>query len=204
MRTNAAALGIIKRNEGLRLDAYQDVVGVWTIGYGDTGPAVRPGLRITAEDAEQRLRDRLAREFEPGVQAAIGRVPTTENQFGAMVSLAYNIGVGAFKYSTVARMHKAGRHQAAADAFAAWNKAGGKVFAGLTRRRQEEADLYLRRDATAAETIAVETASPPVAGDNPIDLIRRAQRALGVAADGDPGPVTRSKASDYRAAHPGA
>jgi lysozyme len=76
------------------------------------------------------------------VLAAIENAPTTDNQFSAMVSLAYNIGVGAFARSTVARKHNEGDHQAAAEAFALWNKAGGRVLAGLVRRRKEEADLY--------------------------------------------------------------
>ena len=142
MNINAAGLEIIKRNEGCELTAYRDVVGVWTIGYGDTGPDVHRGLTITQEEAEQRLVDRLTREFEPGVLAAIGGAPTTDNQFSAMVSLAYNIGVGAFAGSTVARKHTEGDHQAAAEAFALWNKSGGRVLCGLVRRREEEADLY--------------------------------------------------------------
>jgi lysozyme len=185
MRTNAAALDIIKRNEGLRLKAYQDVVGVWTIGYGDTGPDVVPGLVISKQDAEQRLVDRLAREFEPGVRRAIGNAPTTENQFGAMVSLEYNIGVGAFDRSTVAKMHKAGNHQAAAEAFALWNKAGGRVYAGLVRRRQEEADLYLLPD----------TDSMPNAV-SPLEKIKAIQLVLGVDQDGAFGRRSRARLND--------
>lgn len=142
MRTNAAALELITRNEGLRLDAYLCPAGVWTIGYGDTGPDVCRGLTITKDEAERRFCDRLEREFEPGVLRAIGDAPTTDNQFGAMVSLAYNIGVGGFAKSSVARFHKAGNHEAAANAFRLWNKAGGRVMGGLTRRRHEEAELY--------------------------------------------------------------
>jgi lysozyme len=142
MKTNAAGIELIKRNEGCRLAAYLDSVGVWTIGYGDTGPHVVGDCTISQDEAEQRLVSRLEREFEPGVLRAIGDAQTTANQFAAMVSLAYNIGVGAFAGSTVARQHQAGNHAAAAEAFGLWNKAGGKVLAGLTRRRAEEAKLY--------------------------------------------------------------
>lgn len=178
METNAAALEIIKRNEGLRLDAYEDVVGVWTIGYGDTGPDVKRGLRITEEEAERRLADRLAREFEPGVLAAIRPAPTTVNQFSAMVSLAYNIGVRAFTSSTVVRMHKAGDYVAAAEAFNLWVKAGGRVYAGLVRRRQEEAELYLSADHEIDET--------------PTQKIKEIQTIIGTVADGDFGPMSRA------------
>jgi lysozyme len=142
MRTNAAGIELIKRNEGCRLTAYLDPVNIWTIGYGDTGAHVFRGCTITQDEAERLLAERLLREFEPGVQRAIGDAPTNENQFAAMVSLAYNVGVGAFAKSSVARHHRAGEYAKAASSFHLWNKAGGKVLAGLVRRRAEEADLY--------------------------------------------------------------
>lgn len=148
---NAAGINIIKKNEGLRLSAYQDTTGVWTIGYGDTGPDVVPGLHITKADAEKRFADRLNQEFVPGVLRAIGNAPTTDNQLAAMVSLAYNIGVGGFSKSTVAKMHKKGDTASAARAFSMWNKAGGQVLEPLTRRRAEEADLYLTPDSDVVE-----------------------------------------------------
>lgn len=178
MQTNSAGIDIIKKNEGLRLDAYEDVVGVWTIGYGDTGPDVKRGLRITEDEAERRLADRLAREFEPGVLAAIRPAPTTGNQFSAMVSLAYNIGVRAFTSSTVVRMHKAGDYVAAAEAFNLWVKAGGRVYAGLVRRRQEEAELYLSADHEIDET--------------PTQKIKEIQTIIGTEPDGDFGPMSRA------------
>ena len=140
---NAETTELIKRNEGCVLTAYQDSVGVWTIGYGHTGPDVRPGLKITQENAEQLLRKDLER-FEDGVSSAIGKgVCSTANEYGAMVSLAFNIGLGNFRKSTVLREHNAQNKPAAADAFLMWNKAGGKVLAGLDRRRHEERSLYL-------------------------------------------------------------
>ena len=143
MKTNAAGIELICRNEGCGLAAYKCPAGIWTIGFGHTGPDVKPGRVITREEAEHLLADRLEREFEPAVLNAIGDAPTTENQFAAMVSLAYNIGVGGFRRSTVARKHCEGDYEAAAKAFSMWVKAGDRTLAGLVRRRKEEADLYL-------------------------------------------------------------
>ena|SRR6266851_5728607 len=142
--TNEAALELIKRNEGCSLRAYFDPVGVLTIGYGHTGKYVTPGQVITQEEAEDLLRLDL-RHFEYGVDDALG--DATDNQFGAMVSLAYNIGLGAFRRSTVLRDHNAGKFAEAAEAFLMWNKADGKVLPGLVRRRYEERALYLTPDA---------------------------------------------------------
>jgi len=146
MRTNAKGIALIKVNEGCELTAYVCPAGKLTIGYGDTGPHVVRGMKITEAEAERLLAARLEREFEKGVQQAIGDAPTTSNQFSAMVSLAYNIGVGGFQNSSVARYHKAGEYSAAAQSFHLWNKGGGRVLAGLVRRRKEEADLYMKAD----------------------------------------------------------
>lgn len=147
MKTNAAGLDLIKRNEGCELTAYYCPAGKLTIGYGDTGPHVTRGMKITKEEAERLLADRLEREFEAGVIKLIGDRPTSENQFSALVCLAYNIGLGGLGRSTVLRRHKEGNYAAAAKAFGMWNQGGGRVLAGLVRRRQEEADLYLTADA---------------------------------------------------------
>ena len=143
MNTSEAGRAFIERNEGCRLDAYRDIVGVLTIGYGCTGRDVHEGMTITQAEADQMLRDRLAHDFEPSVNHVIGNAPTTQGQFDAMVSLAYNIGVGGFAKSSVLREHKAMNYEAAAAAFVMWNKAGGRVVRGLTRRRQEEAQTYI-------------------------------------------------------------
>lgn len=137
----AEGLALIKSFEGQRLTAYKCPAGVWTIGYGSTGSHVRPGMTISEAEAEALLRQDLAR-FENTVAAAVPKA--TQNQFDAMVSLAFNIGTAAFAQSTVARRAKAGDHKGAATAFALWNKAGGKVLPGLTRRRAAESALYLK------------------------------------------------------------
>lgn len=136
---NKEGLELVKSFEGLKLTSYLCPAKVWTVGYGSTGSHVKPGMTITREQAEELLRSDL-RRFEDAVAAAAPKA--TDNQFSAMVSLAFNIGIGALQRSTVLRRHLAGDHAGAADAFAMWNKAGGRVLAGLTRRRAAEAALY--------------------------------------------------------------
>jgi lysozyme len=146
VKVNAAAIALIKEFEGFRADAYKDPVGIWTIGYGTTanagvGISPKAGMKITEAEATEYLW-RAVDKFAANVEAALTR-NATENEFGAMVSLAYNIGPGAFKRSTVLREFNAGNKQAAADAFRMWNKAGGAVLRGLTRRREAERKLFL-------------------------------------------------------------
>jgi lysozyme len=142
---NDAGLALIRRFEGCRLQAYQDVAGIWTIGYGHTGD-VSVGMTITQEQADRFLQADL-HGTENAVDAVARRAPTTDNQFAAMVSLCYNTGAGAFRSSTVLRQHLAGNAAAAADAFLMWDKAtiDGKlqVVQGLRNRREAERQLYL-------------------------------------------------------------
>lgn len=146
----------IKRFEGCKLTAYQDIVGVWTIGYGETGPYVVKGLTITKAQADEGLWRRLRDEFEPGVVDALKGTPVTQQQFDALVSLAWNIGVGrephpgtarstgsGLKGSTLMRKHREGDYVGAGDEFPKWNHAGGQVVPALTRRRAAERLLYL-------------------------------------------------------------
>ena len=139
-RINTVGLNLIKDFEGLRLNSYRDAVGVWTIGYGHTGTA-GPGQRITNAQATALLREDVA-TFENAVTRAV-RVPITENQFAALVSFTYNVGSGALNSSTLLRRLNAGDTLGAADEFLRWNRAGGQVLAGLTRRRVAERDLFL-------------------------------------------------------------
>lgn len=145
-RIGPRGLKLIKDFESLQLKAYRDPVGIWTIGYGSTGAHVKPGMVITEAQAEALLLKDLSR-FEARVDKAAPNA--TDNQFAAMVSLAFNVGLGdpvkgiqGFLTSTVLRKHLAGDHMGAASAFAMWNKAGGQVSRGLTRRRAAEAQLY--------------------------------------------------------------
>lgn len=144
MKINDAGLALIKRSEGLRLEAYPDPGtggSPWTIGYGCT-TNVKPGMIITPGEAERRLHADLAR-FETGVSAMLTGYPVTSNQFSAMVSLAYNIGLGNFATSSVLKRHKAGKYDAAGDAFLMWVKAAGRTLPGLVKRREAERELYL-------------------------------------------------------------
>ena len=113
----------------------------WTIGWGATGAEIGPGTVWTREQCDARLAADLAR-FEREVHRAIGPAPTGQNQFDALVSFHYN--TGAIARATLTRLHKASEFEAAAREFARWNRAGGRVLAGLTRRRAAEAALYRR------------------------------------------------------------
>jgi lysozyme len=138
---------LIKRHEGLRLQAYLPTPNdKWTIGYGHTKTAHK-GMIITEAKAEELLLKDLA-----WVEAAIKKhvkVPLTQNQYDAVASLVYNIGEGNFSESSVCRRLNAGNYGGAADAFLLWNKQRNKttgklgVLKGLTRRREEERSLFL-------------------------------------------------------------
>ncbi|MBK61652.1 MAG: hypothetical protein CL575_01670 [Altererythrobacter sp.] len=147
---NAAGERLIKEFEGLELEAYPDP-GTggkpYTVGYGATedmdGKPFKLGQRITQAEADA-LFDKDTDRFE----AAVERLApvATDNQFAAMVSLAYNVGIGNFEKSTLLRKHNAGDHEGAANEFRRWNRAAGRVLKGLTRRRAAEAELYRRAD----------------------------------------------------------
>lgn len=139
MNISGNGLDLIKRFEGLRLTSYLCPAKVWTIGYGSTGPHVKAGMTITEDEAEALLRKDVAR-FERGVFALVG--DTTQGRFDALVSFAFNLGLGALQGSTLMKMHKAGNYDGAAEQFKRWNKAGKVVLAGLTKRRLAEAELY--------------------------------------------------------------
>jgi len=189
MKTSPNGLNLIRRNEGCELTAYLDRIADpprWSIGYGDT-QNVHEGLTITQEEADARLLQRLAREFEPAVDRICVGTSTTQSQYDAMVSLSYNIGIGAFGRSSVARLHKVGNIKAAASAFSLWNKAGGKVIPALTRRRSEEAALYLSQ-----APVIPASPSPPIDRDLLADITRAIQRIVGVTPDGHLGQITFS------------
>ncbi|MCO7595084.1 MULTISPECIES: lysozyme [Pseudomonas] len=140
MRTSQRGLSLIKSFEGLRLQAYQDSVGVWTIGYGTTR-GVRPGMSISKEQAERMLLDDVQR-FELEVQRLVS-VPLSQSQWDALVSFTYNLGAANLESSTLRRLLNAGDYAGAAEQFPRWNKAGGKVLPGLVRRRAAERELFL-------------------------------------------------------------
>lgn len=165
MKISRAGIELVKRWEGCRLRAYQDSVGVWTIGYGHTSmagdPKVTPGMKITQQEAEDILVRDLVK-YEAAVQKALTRSPT-QPQFDAMTSLCFNIGQGAFAKSSIAKKFNAGDVQGAADAFLLYNKAGGKVLQGLVNRREDERKHFLKE----APQKPVEPAQPPPAPVHP-------------------------------------
>lgn len=132
---------VIKEAEGLRLEAYKDGGGVWTIGYGHTGKEVKKGLQIDLTAAEAYLTLDL-QTAEDAVNKSV-KVNLTQNQFDALVSLAYNIGATAFKSSTLVKLLNKGKYDEAAEEFPRWNKDNGKVVDGLTNRRVKERALFL-------------------------------------------------------------
>ena len=131
---------LIKSFEGLELEAYLCPADIWTIGYGHTGD-VKEGDTITKAEAEDLL-DKDLEKFRSGVNRCV-KVPLNENQFGALVSFAYNVGIGSLQSSTLLKLLNAGDYDAAADQFPRWNKSGGKVLTGLTRRREAERAVFL-------------------------------------------------------------
>lgn len=137
----------IARSEGCKLKAYRCPAGVLTIAWGRT-KGVKAGDTCTQEQADQWLMEDLA-EFADGVKRMLAR-DASSTELGALVSLAYNIGLSGFKGSTVLRKHNEGDRQSAARAFALWNKArvNGvlQVLPGLTARRAREAALYLSEE----------------------------------------------------------
>ena len=131
--TNDAGLKLIESFEGLRLTAYQDSVGIWTIGYGHT-KGVKQGQTITQQQAERFLQQDLA-----VAEAAVNRLGLTlsDNQFAALVSFTFNLGAG-----NLTKLLKNGL-AAAADRILLFDHAGGKALPGLTRRRTAERALFL-------------------------------------------------------------
>jgi lysozyme len=138
-KINDAGLKLIKSFEGLKLTAYQDSVGVWTIGYGHT-TGVRKGQTITAEEAEQFLLEDLT-EACTKVEELV-KVPVLDNAFAALVSFVFNVGWWNFAKSTLLKKLNAFDYSGAAKEFLRWNKTDGKVLAGLTRRRKAESELF--------------------------------------------------------------
>lgn len=139
-RIGQKGLDLIKSFEAWRATAYLCPAKVLTIGWGSTGPHVKSGMVISRERGEALLCADLAR-FEAAVTKVI-EVNVTQNQYDAMVSLAFNIGIGAFTRSSVARKTNARDFAGAKASFALWNKANGRVLSGLVRRRYEEAKLF--------------------------------------------------------------
>lgn len=140
----AEALSLIKQFEGCRLDAYPDPGtggDPWTIGFGHTGPEVKKGLTWTQNQADKALAADVAK-FSSGVRELTKAYPTSSNEYAALVSFAFNVGLGALRDSTLLKKHRAGDKAGAAAEFGKWVNAGGKKLNGLVRRREAEAKVY--------------------------------------------------------------
>lgn len=153
MKISNNGLNLIKTYEGLELTAYPDPGtggAPWTIGYGHTGPEVHAGLVWTQQQAEQALASDVA-QFERDVTSLV-KVQINQNQFDALVSFAYNCGsdidaddiAEGLGDSTLLKKLNAGDYDGAANEFPKWNRSGGKVLSGLTKRRNAERSLFLK------------------------------------------------------------
>lgn len=140
MQISQRGIDLIKRFEGLELEAYDDGGGVWTIGYGHI-KGVTPGMVITAAEAEQLLREDLV-EYVATVNRIVN-APMNQPQFDALVSLAFNIGSAAISRSTAIKRLNKRDYLGAAEAITWWNKVNGEVWPGLVRRRTAEAEMFL-------------------------------------------------------------
>lgn len=138
--TSPIGIRLIQTFEGLRLQAYKDSVGVWTIGYGHT-ENVHDGMSISKQEATTILMSDLAK-FERCVNMAV-KVDIDQNEFDALVSFAFNLGCNALLQSTLLRKLNSKDYNGAANEFLRWNKAGGKELKGLTRRREAERALFI-------------------------------------------------------------
>jgi lysozyme len=153
LRTNDAIVDLIKAEEGLRLEAYQGPSGAWLIGYGHAGDDVRSGQRIDASEADKLLRADLGK-VEDAIKGML-TAPVNEDEFSAMVDLAYNIGTGNFRESTVLKEVNAGDRSAAAEAFLLWNKVTvngvRRVSPVLEARREREKAMFLGQEMAPRE-----------------------------------------------------
>lgn len=159
-RINAAGLSHIMQWEGKRLVAYQDVAGIWTIGYGHTTaagiPRVREGMRISDKEAEDILKDDLSK-FEDRVNRLV-KVPLTDNQFAVLVSFDFN--TGALHKSTLLKKLNAGDYDAVPTELMKWVNAGGKRVQGLVNRRAAEAGLWAKGEFVSSNTVEAKKAVP--------------------------------------------
>lgn len=139
-RYSEAGLALTKRFEGLRLVAYQDSGGVWTVGYGHTGKDVGPGRQVTAFEAEALLRADLRTAIDAVNQAV--QAPLEQNQFDAIVDFTFNAGRGNFRRSSLLAKVNARDFDGAAGQFELWINVNGRPVPGLVRRRAAEAALF--------------------------------------------------------------
>ncbi|AMR58251.1 peptidoglycan hydrolase [Bacillus phage vB_BsuP-Goe1] len=177
MNISQAGINLIKSFEGLRTKAYKAVPTekYYTVGYGHYGSDVRVDQAISEKDAEKLLYDDV-QSFVDAVNKLL-KVDVTQNQFDALVSFAYNVGVGALKSSTLLEYLNAGNFQKAADEFLKWNKSGGKVYGGLVKRREQERTLFLTG---GSKNVSRETSKPKTSTTNTY-VVKKGDTLSGIA-----------------------
>lgn len=140
MNISERGLELIRSHEGCRLEAYQDSVGIWTIGYGHTGSLVVNGLTITQDEANELLKHDV--RLAEGFINTLVTVPLTQSEFDALCSFTFNLGGTALRNSTLLRKLNVSDYDGAANEFLKCDHAGGKQLAGLTKRRADERELF--------------------------------------------------------------
>ena len=140
MKISQRGIDLIKSFEGCRLTAYKCPAGIWTIGFGTTGTAIKEGLVWSQAQADEALAKHLE-EFSRGVTDLL-KVSVTQGQFDALVSFAYNVGPGALRKSTLLKMLNDGDYSGAAGQFIRWINKGSSFEAGLRRRREAERQMF--------------------------------------------------------------
>ena len=139
MQISEEGISLIKSYEGCRLEAYQDSVGVWTIGYGHTKD-VKEGDKINQDEAEYMLQEEMI-EYEGYINDFV-EVPLEQCQFDALVCWVYNLGPTNLKNSTLLKVLNEGNYDGVPEQIKRWNKAGGVILGGLVKRREAEANLF--------------------------------------------------------------
>jgi len=190
---NRETIEHVKRLEGLRLEAYPDPGSrdgtPWTIGYGHTSDGfmkVERGMRITLDQAEKALEYDL-NETGAAIETMV-KVPLNDNQFGALSSFVFNIGVGAFRKSTLLRKLNAGDYAAVPQEMARWVKNDGKTMAGLVTRRASEAGLWARGDHAASRAVGAEPEAKPIIDKESVSWGAGILATVGAAITGS-GPI---------------
>lgn len=188
MKTSEKGLALIKSHEGRRLSSYRCPAGVWTVGYGSTGPHVKEGMRITINEADQLLLKDVAR-FEARVNQLV-KVPLTQGQFDALVSFDFN--TGALHSSTLLKRLNEGHYSNIPAQLMRWTRGGGRELPGLVRRRRDEAELWrsLDPDATGGKADISKFDEPKA--PKPITQSRTAQAAFFAGTVGTLGPINEA------------
>jgi lysozyme len=152
MKLSEEGIKHIQAEEALRTEAYQDERGIWTIGYGHTGPEVKPGSKITVEQADEYFRKDVE-HFENAVQSSV-TAELTQQQFDSLVSFTYNVGEGNLKKSTLLKKLNSGDSKGAGEEFDKWVRAGDHVSKGLVSRRDREKRIFMGENAYKSSRLA--------------------------------------------------